>query len=123
MPSSLKLQHILEPDNQATRQKLRELFKDPLFLPKFTLTLDQQREIALERLRKICEAKVISVFDFERNPLNIFTVHELVGMVDGSVATKLTVQFNLFGGTLLKLGTDRHREIVKGVDDLSVIGC
>lgn len=123
MASSVKLQQILEPDNQTTRQKLRELFNDSLFRPQFTLTLDQQREIALERLRKICAAKVISVFDFERNPLNIFAVHELVGMVDGSVATKLTVQFNLFGGTLLKLGTERHREIVKGVDDLSVIGC
>ena len=60
---------------------------------------------------------------FERNPLNIFAVHELVGMVDGSVATKLTVQFNLFGGTILKLGSERHRGIAKGVDDLSVIGC
>jgi acyl-CoA oxidase len=42
--------------------------------------------------------------DFVNNPLRIFASHELAGTIDGSMATKLTVQFNLFGGTLLKLG-------------------
>ena len=117
------LQQILEPDNQDTRQRLRELFKNPLFLPKFMLTLEEERQVALERLQAICNADVISIFDFERNPLNIFTVHEMVGTIDGSVATKLTVQFNLFGGTILKLGSKQHREFVAGIDKLKVIGC
>jgi len=33
------------------------------------------------------------------------------------------VQWNLFGGTVLKLGTERHRKYLKGIDNLSVIGC
>lgn len=33
-------------------------------------------------------------------------------------------QFNLFGGTLLKLGTKKHHDqYLKGIDDLSVLGC
>ena len=32
------------------------------------------------------------------NPLNIFAAHEIAGFCDPSVATKMTVQFNLFGG-------------------------
>ena len=44
-------------------------------------------------------------------------------MMDGSVATKMTVQFNLFGGTVLKLGSERHRGLVTGIDDLNAIGC
>ena len=32
------------------------------------------------------------------NPLNIFAAHEIAGFADPSVATKMTVQFNLFGG-------------------------
>lgn len=44
-------------------------------------------------------------------------------MVDGSMCTKMTVQFNLFGGTMISLGTDRHRKYLKGIDDMSVIGC
>ncbi|CAG8527791.1 13907_t:CDS:10 [Acaulospora colombiana] len=35
----------------------------------------------------------------------------------------MTVQWNLFGGTVIKLGTERHRGLLNGVDDLSNIGC
>ena len=36
---------------------------------------------------------------------------------------RLTVQLNLFGGSLIALGTERHMPVIKGVDDLSTIGC
>lgn len=50
--------------------------------------------------------------------------HEIGGMADGSMATKMTVQFNLFGGTVFKLGTEQHHQkYIAGIDDLSVIGC
>jgi acyl-CoA oxidase len=35
----------------------------------------------------------------------------------------MTVQFNLFGGTMIKLGTERHREILKKIDSLDAVGC
>jgi acyl-CoA oxidase len=44
-------------------------------------------------------------------------------MLDPSFTTKMTVQYNLFGGTVLKLGTERHRKILQGIEDMSVIGC
>lgn len=47
----------------------------------------------------------------------------MVGMVDGSMVTKLTVQWNLFGGTVLKLGTERHRYLMPQIDSLESIGC
>ena len=50
----------------------------------------------------------ISVLDFDNNPLNVFAAHELAAIVDPAMATKMTVQFNLFGGTVLKLGTEKH---------------
>ena len=58
--------------------------------------LDEERELALKRLQKICDHHLISVLDFKENPRRIFSVHEAVGMMDGSAATKMTVQFNLF---------------------------
>jgi hypothetical protein len=40
------------------------------------------------------------------------------------MATKMTVQFNLFGGTVLRLGTDRHHgQLLDGIDSLTDIGC
>lgn len=63
------------------------------------------------------------MYDFQNNPLNVFANHEMAGFVDGSFATKLTVQLNLFGGSLIFLGTERHAAVTKGVDDLSTVGC
>ena len=40
------------------------------------------------------------------------------------MTTKMTVQFNLFGGTVLNLGTERHHDkLLKGIDNLNDIGC
>ena len=36
---------------------------------------------------------------------------------------RLTVQLNLFGGSLIFLGTERHDPITKGIDNLSTVGC
>mmetsp|Transcript_10956 Transcript_10956/g.12029 ORF Transcript_10956/g.12029 Transcript_10956/m.12029 type:complete len:627 (+) Transcript_10956:38-1918(+) len=118
-----KLAYIIENDNHERRQAMKKFAKDPIYVPRYNISLRYQREIALERLKRICEAKHISVLDFERNPLMIFAAHEIAGFIDGSMATKMTVQFNLFGGTVLKLGTERHRHLVKGIDDLSAVGC
>ena len=59
-----------------------------------------------------------------KDPRRIFAAHELTAIIDPSMATKMTVQFNLFGGTVLKLGTERHHEkLLKGIDNLDDIGC
>lgn len=55
--------------------------------------------------------------------MNVTIAHEMAGMVDGSMATKMTVQWNLFGGTVLTLGGDSQRELLKKVDTLENIGC
>ena len=59
-----------------------------------------------------------------KDPRRIFAAHELTAIIDPSMTTKMTVQFNLFGGTVLKLGTARHHDkLLKGIDSLDEIGC
>ena len=88
------------------------------------LTRFQERDVALERLKRICDAGFISVLDFWNNPLRIFAAHELAAIIDPAMTTKMTVQFNLFGGTILKLGTERHhKKLLKGIDTLDDVGC
>ena len=124
-PFDLKsLQNLLEHDNQDTRQALRELFKDPIFTPRYNVSLEEERDLAYKRLKRICDNQLISVLDFKQNPHRIFSVHEAVGMMDGSAATKMTVQFNLFGGTILKLGTKFHHDkLLSDIDALNAVGC
>ena len=67
-----KLQFLLEHDNHQERQALKDMLaSDPLFRPKFGLSLAEERQVALERLKRICDGKHISVFDFIKNPLRI----------------------------------------------------
>ncbi|KAF9433564.1 hypothetical protein BGZ76_009270 [Entomortierella beljakovae] len=132
MPSSLNftqkdiktLSHVLAHDSHDLRQQMQDFAaKDPIYIPRYDITLAAHRELALQRLDRLAQQGFISVFDFERDPLRIFAAHEMAGIIDQSMATKMTVQWNLFGGTVIKLGTQRHRGILSQVDDLSSIGC
>jgi len=119
-----KMQELLDHDNHQMRNELRTFLSDPVFKPKYNISLEEEREVALQRLKLICDAGFISVLDFKNNPLKIFAAHELASIIDPAMATKMTVQFNLFGGTVLKLGTERHHsKLLSGIDDLNDVGC
>ena len=93
-------------------------------VPRYNISLEEERDLALRRLQRICDNKFISVLDFWHNPLRIFAAHELAAIIDPAMTTKMTVQFNLFGGTVLKLGTERHhKELLEGIDNLNDVGC
>lgn len=119
-----KLQHFIEYDNQEKKARFRELLSRPEFIPVYDQSLPEERQSALVRLKKVCDEGFISVLDFIHNPLWVFSAHEYASVIDGAMATKMTVQFNLFGGTVLKIGTKRHHDVlVKGIDTLEDIGC
>lgn len=119
-----KMLELLDHDNLEMRNELREFLSHPVMKPKYNISLAEEREVALQRLKSICDAGFISVLDFKNNPLKIFATHELASIIDPAMATKMTVQFNLFGGTVLKLGTERHHgDFLKGIDNLDAVGC
>eukprot|EP00485_Elphidium_margaritaceum_P007364 CAMPEP_0202687112 /NCGR_PEP_ID=MMETSP1385-20130828/2814_1 /ASSEMBLY_ACC=CAM_ASM_000861 /TAXON_ID=933848 /ORGANISM="Elphidium margaritaceum" /LENGTH=676 /DNA_ID=CAMNT_0049341837 /DNA_START=32 /DNA_END=2062 /DNA_ORIENTATION=+ len=121
-----ELQRILDHDNFELRAGLRRLIaSDPIFIAKYHLSLAEERELALQRLKRFTDTKLFSVRNFRDNPGAIFAAHEIAGFADGSMATKMTVQFNLFGGTVLKLGTHRHHcnGFLDEIDSLRSIGC
>ncbi|CAG0889334.1 unnamed protein product [Cyprideis torosa] len=119
-----RLTDILDNDNLDQRNEMREYLCRPEFVPRYNISLSEMREFALQRLQMICDNKYISVKDFLDNPRRIFTAHEMASIVDASMATKMTVQFNLFGGTVLKLGTEKHHaQLLDGIDTLKDVGC
>lgn len=115
---------LLDHDNHDMRKKFREFMSDPVMVPIYNIPLNEERDLAFNRLKRICDAGFISVLDFNTNPLRIFAAHELAAIIDPAMTTKMTVQFNLFGGTILKLGTKRHHDLLlKGIDTLDDVGC
>lgn len=119
-----ELQLLLEHDNHAARQAMKQLLDQPLFTPRYAVPLEEERELALARLRVLCHSGHFRIEDFRGDPMKIFAAHEVAAFADGSMATKMTVQFNLFGGTVLKLGTARHHDqLLRGITTLEDVGC
>ena len=106
--------HLEQDHLEMKREMISYLSQNELFTPKYNIPLSEERELALQRLKAICDNKFISVFNFNNDPLKIFAAHEIAAIVDSSMTTKMTVQFNLFGGTVLKIGTNRHQKLLEG---------
>jgi len=119
-----ELQALLEGDNLEMREQMKEFMRDPSYIQRYDLELCEERELALVRLKKICVNGYLNVEDFRTNPRRIFAAHEVLAMCDPSTATKCTVQANLFGGTILKLGTKKHHDLLlKDMKTLEAVGC
>ena len=106
------------------RDQWFQLLKDPVFVPTYNYkTWDETRAHPLRKMQAIAKSKIVSVKDFGTDPHNIFAAHEFIAMTDGALAVKFTVQFNLFGGSIFALCTERHKHLFDKIDDLSVFGC
>ncbi|KAF9200260.1 hypothetical protein BGZ49_009536 [Haplosporangium sp. Z 27] len=111
-------------DNLELRRRIQDFAaSDPIFIPRYDVSLDFQREIGLQRLYRLAGQEIVSIMDFKTNPLRTFASHEAAAMVDENLATKMTIQWNLFGGTLFKLGTERHHRLFPKIDDMTALGC
>jgi len=106
------------------RDEWFQLLRDPVFVPIYNYkTWDETRDHPERKMKAIAKSKIVSVTDFGSNPHNIFAAHEFLAMTDGVTAIKFTVQFNLFGGSIYALSTERHRYLFDKIDDLSAFGC
>jgi len=112
-------------DDLNQRKRMTDLFRNPIFRQQKNISVAEERNLAYKRLRAICQSgDLLSVRDFLSNPKRIFTAHEVTGYMDGSTATKMTVQFNLFGGTVLKLGSEKHHgAFLDEIDRMESVGC
>ena len=111
-------------DKLEKRAKWEKLYREnPVFIPKHQISFDEQRQHAYQKIKAVADAKLFSIFDFQNDPVNLFTCHELLAQIDACLVTKFTVQFNLFGGSLMALHTERHLDFMKKVDSLEYMGC
>ncbi|KAI9292564.1 acyl-CoA oxidase [Neoconidiobolus thromboides FSU 785] len=120
-----EVNQLLDFHDRENRIRLKAFIEKniELFAPKFNCLQHEKQERVFEQLRAIAKGKFIDVADFTKNPLNILAVHEVTSFPPESITTKITVHYNLFIGTLVKLGTERHNEILKEVNNFDATGC
>ncbi|MGX7681947.1 acyl-CoA dehydrogenase family protein [Jatrophihabitans sp. DSM 45814] len=111
------------------RTTVRELSEQDLFRPAYGLSVSEHRARALQQLQALCAAGLTSYgFPVEYGGKGdigaSITAFDMLALGDLSLLVKVGVQFGLFGGAVLHLGTERHH--TKYLADIAagrLLGC
>lgn len=89
------------------------------------ISMDEHRELCMRQLLGLVREAGIRPFGYVADdPAKYFAVVEAVGSVDMSLGIKMGVQYSLWGGSVLNLGTKKHRDkYYEGIDNLEYTGC
>ncbi|WP_375477832.1 acyl-CoA dehydrogenase [uncultured Jatrophihabitans sp.] len=109
------LRALLDGRWASMRERARDLAKDPRFAVEIGEGVEAQREHTLERLLALAEAGhsrlgFPSRYGGANDVGGSITSFEMLAMGDLSLLVKAGVQWGLFGGAILHLGTERHHE-------------
>jgi len=120
---------LLDGDQVAIRRKVRSLISRPEFAYLYGVSTNEYRERVLERVQILADAGIGSL----SFPVDVGGSGDMAAFVaafetsaygDLSVLIKIGVQFGLFGGSILQLGTERHHKTyLPRVGTLDLPGC
>src|ERR1700750_1566145 len=123
------LRRFLDGEHREIRERVRELLSRPEFAPPRGVTREQHRDLMLERMRARADEGGTAIgFPIEYggrgNVGGAVAGFETLGIGDLSLLVKCGVQFGLFGGAVLHLGTERHHKAyLPGVISTELPGC
>ncbi|XP_078172008.1 acyl-CoA oxidase 2 [Carex rostrata] len=89
------------------------------------ISMAEHRQLCMRQMTALVRDAGIRPFRYlVENPSAYFAVAEAVGGVDISLGIKMGVQFSLWGGSVINLGTKKHRDkYFDGIDNLDYPGC
>ena len=133
-PNEKALQETLEGDHHEFREELKQFLREDMRFrvgaKYYEGSIEEQRASTHERLRLMLNessptiGSPLSVHDITNDPRKLIAAHEVTLAVNPAFTYAMSVHMNLFGGSLLKLGTERHHKAYLGsVDDLTIPGC
>jgi acyl-CoA oxidase len=124
-----KMQALLDDDYAELRKKVYNLLRDPIFENSKKRPKSEYRAQVLEWLKLLADQGLGALhFPAEaggKNDMAAFcSVFEVLGYHDLSLTVKFGVQFGLFGGAVLNLGTEyHHSKYLKDIANLKLPGC
>ncbi len=124
-----KMQRLLDDDYPEIKRKMRTLLGDPVFEHPDLRNKEDYRNKILEWCGYIAEQGLGKVAypkaqGGKEDMGQYIAVLEMLGYHDLSLAIKFGVQFGLFGGSILWLGTKKHHEkYLKDIGNLRLLGC
>ncbi|HZD03284.1 MAG TPA: acyl-CoA dehydrogenase family protein, partial [Longimicrobiales bacterium] len=109
------MRHYLDQPHEDLRRRIVNLLADPALRPSAELDRAAYREAVLDAVRRLAREGLGSLaypeeFGGRGSPGLTVAAFESLAFGDLSVLVKFGVQFGLFGGSVLQLGTRRHHE-------------
>ncbi|KAL1364880.1 acyl-coenzyme A oxidase 2, peroxisomal [Arachis hypogaea] len=108
------------------QEKVYEYFnKKPELQTPAEILKDDYRELCMRQLLGLVREAGIRPFRYvSEDPAKYFAIAEAVGSIDMSLDIKMGVQYSLWGGSVINLGTKKHRDkYFDGIDCLDYPGC
>jgi acyl-CoA oxidase len=128
-PAIAALRRLLDGRWAWIRDQVRETLGDPLFAPVYDISTDEHRARVLEQARALANTpgpRLLFPKDLggDGEVGAAVTAFETQAYGDLSLLVKTGVQWGLFGGAILHLGTGRHHErYLADVMSLDLLGC
>lgn len=124
-----ELQAYLEPTEQEIRNRVRNLIKDPSFALQIMPDKSEYREQVLKWTKAIADQgwggiSYPEIAGGKGDMRAYIAVFETIGYHDLSLLIKMGVQFGLWGGSVMNLGTEKHhKKYLKAVGSMALPGC
>ncbi|MEQ8704389.1 MAG: acyl-CoA dehydrogenase [Phaeodactylibacter sp.] len=128
-PKAEDLQAVLDGKFAGLRKRMRHLLSDPVFRYQHHSDKTAHRQQVLQWLGMLAEQGLGGhSYPFAQGGQNDMgsyaTIFEMLGYHDLSLAIKFGVQFGLFGGSILQLGTARHhKKYLEAIGKGELLGC
>lgn len=99
------------------------LENDPVFArrPGEDLSVEKKRELTFLRVKQLFRYNFLG--EYQLDPQKIMVFNDCLSMYDGSVGVKYGLSTGMFGATVSKSGSSRHKEYSDNSKDMKIFGC
>jgi acyl-CoA oxidase len=112
LPSAAELARFvygLSPEDAQFREAVKSLLASPAFERSNGLTMDEQAKRSYERFKLLRDTLDLRARDVVERPARLTAVLELVGAVDGTLFTVMSIHYCLCVGSILRHGSSAGR--------------
>ncbi len=127
--ASHEIDNLLKQDHSEVVDNFRHLLKAPIFAWSIKRTKETFRAHVLKQVEFLAHKGIgamayPSAYGGTNNMPGYAAIFEHLMYVDGSLAVKFGVQFGLFGGSIQKLGTQKHHDAyLSATGTAKLLGC
>ncbi|KAM4118372.1 hypothetical protein ACB094_02G196900 [Castanea mollissima] len=121
-----RLSECMRGKHRDIQEKVFEYFNArPELETPLEISRDEHRELCMRQLIGLVREANIRPFSYVvEEPSKYFAILEAVGGVDMSLGIKMGVQYSLWGGSVINLGTKKHKDkYYDGIDNMDYTGC